>query len=160
MTKNIHHKFRFQNTRDKCNYLCSHLQVWLGEANRIVTLFFYFSHICASGSCAPLSTLPSPSDLIWWLTFQVINLDNFSGIRSMKFQRSGWFKCRTNGILLIWSLRFQNTLHLSSLSMNWVELHFLPLGHISNGFQGKKPEKITFEKLFFSTWKLTLFGES
>ncbi len=57
-------------TRVKWNYLCSHLQIRLGEANRIVTLFFYFSHICVSGSSALLVTLPTlPLDLIRCLTF-------------------------------------------------------------------------------------------
>ncbi len=45
--KNIHHKFLFQDTCIKCNYLYSHLQVRLGETNRIVTLFFLlFSYMC------------------------------------------------------------------------------------------------------------------
>ncbi len=75
----------------------------------------------------------------------------------MEFHRSGWFfKCQTNGIPSIWSLKFQNALHPSTLSVNWAELHFQPLGHLSNGFQGKKPERITFKKLFFPIWKLTL----
>ncbi len=134
--------------------------VRLGEANRIVTLFFYFSHICASGSSAPLGTLPAhPLDLIRWLTFQVsdqwnsINLSDFSGTRPVEFQRSRWFfKCQTTGIPLIWSLKFQNTPHLSTLSMNWAELHFWLMGHLSNG--------ITFKKIFSSAWKLMLYRET
>ncbi len=35
------------------------------------------------------------------------------------------------------------------------------MGHLSNGFHWKKKtEKITFKKSLFTTWKLTLFGES
>ncbi len=136
-------------SRVKCNYLCSYLQVQLGEADRTVTLFFLFSHVCASGSSAPLGTLPSPS-----IGF---NLTNFLGTRPMGFHWSGWFfMCQTDGIPLICSLKFQNALHLSTLCMNWTELHFWALGHLSYGFQEEK----LFKKLFFSTWKLTLFGES
>ncbi len=62
--------FFFKILTRKCNYLCSHLKVRLGEANRIITLFFYFFHIYVSGH----STQPiHPLDLIWWLTFQVSN---------------------------------------------------------------------------------------
>ncbi len=53
MTKNIHHNFFFKIlTCVKYNYLCFHLRVWLGEANRIVTLFFYFSHMGFWQLCA------------------------------------------------------------------------------------------------------------
>ncbi len=108
----------------------------------------------------------SPLDLIWWLTFQIpdqwnsISLADFSGTRPMEFHRSGWFfKCQIDGIPLIWSLKFQNTLRLSTLSMNWAELHFWPLGHLSNGFQEKETEIITFQK-FFSLLKNWHFLEN
>ncbi len=95
----------------------------------------------------------------------------FSGTRSMGFHQSGWFFWyRTNRIRsiwlifqvadripLIWSLKFQNALHLSTLSINWTELHFWPQQRIS---RKKKTQKITFKKLFFPTWKLTLFRQS
>ncbi len=51
------------------------------DANRVVTLLFYFSRICNSGSTVPLSTLPSP-----FIGFNLMT--NFSGIRPMEFQRS------------------------------------------------------------------------
>ncbi len=90
----IHHKFLFEIlTCVKCNYLYSHLQVRLGDANRIVTLFFYFSHICAFDSSAPLGTLPSLSIEFNLMTnfFQVpdqwnsIDLADFSSARPMEF---------------------------------------------------------------------------
>ncbi len=108
-----------------------------------------------------------PLDIIFWLTFQVpdqwnsINPADFSGTRSMKFHCSGrFFKCLINGIPLIWLLKFQNALHVFTLSMNWGEQHFWPMGHLNNGFQEKNTEKITFKKLFFPIWKLTLFEKS
>ncbi len=76
--KNIfHHLFLKILTSVKCNYLCSHLQVRLDEVNRIVTLFFNFSHICASGSSVPLDTRSSPSTGFNPMT-------NFSGTRLME----------------------------------------------------------------------------
>ncbi len=92
--KNIHHDVLFQDTCLKCNYLCSHLQVRLGEANRIVTLLFYFSHIYTFGSSASLGTLSSPS-----IGFNLIT--NFSGTRSMEIHQSGWF-FRFSGSPAIW----------------------------------------------------------
>ncbi len=87
-------------------------------------------------------------------------ITNFSGTRSMAFHQSGcFFKYQNDGIWLIWSLKFQNALHLSTLSKNKTELYSWPEGHLSNGFQEKKTEK-TFKKLFFHTWKMTLFRES
>ncbi len=68
----------------KCNYLCSHFQVRLAEANRIVTLFFCFSPICAPGSSVSLGTVPSP-----YIRFNLMT--NFPSTRSMEFHQTGWF---------------------------------------------------------------------
>ncbi len=124
--------WNFPENNPKCNYLCAHLQVWFGKANGIV----------------------------WWLTFQV-QAAYYSGTRSMESHRTGWFfKYQTDGIPSIRWLKIQNMAPPSVLSVKLPELHFWPLGHLSSGFQGKKTEKMTFKKLFFTIWKLTLFGES
>ncbi len=126
------------------NYLCSKIQVRLGE-NFIFLLFSYmcFWQLSASGHYPA-----RPLDLIWWLTFQVsdwwnsIDLADFSSNRPMKFHKSDWFfKYRTDGIPSIWSWKYQNSLHSFTLSTNWVELYFWPLGHLSNGFHGGKLKK-------------------
>ncbi len=54
------------------------------EANGVVTLFFYFFHVCASGSSVLLGILPSPST-----GFNVMT--NFSDTRLMEFHQSVWF---------------------------------------------------------------------
>ncbi len=75
---------------------------------------------------------------------------NFSVIRPMEFHRSGWFfKCQIDGTPFIRSLKFQNALHPFTLSMSWAELHFWPLGHLSNKFQGENTKKVTIKKFFF-----------
>ncbi len=118
-----------------CNYFCSHLQVQLGKVSGIVTLFFYFSRICTSGSSALLCTLHSPP-----IGFNLMT--NFSGIRLMEFHGSGWFlKYQPPGITATWSMKFQKALHPFTLSMNWAKLHSRPLGHLSNGFQGENLKK-------------------
>ncbi len=126
--KNIHHKFLFQHTCVKCNYLWSHLQVRLDGANGVVTLFFYFSHIWSSGSPMPLGTLLSPS-----IGFNPMT--NFSSTRSMEFHWFGHWNFKTLCIP-------------STLSMNWAEQDFWPLEHLSNRFQGEKTEK-NFQKIIF-----------
>ncbi len=154
-------------TRVECNYLCSHLHIRLDKANRILTLFSYFFYICASGSSAPLGTFPSSS-----IGFNLMtNLTYFPGTRSMEFHQFSWFlKYQTSGIPSIW-LIFQapdrwnfinlvpNALHLSTISINWAELHSWPLGHLSNRFQDKKTEKIT-SKNYFSVLQNCCFSEN
>ncbi len=152
----------------KYNYLCSHLQVKLSEANRIVMLFFYFSHMCASGSSASLGTLPSP-----FIGFDL--MINFSGTRAIPsigliFQipdqwnliyLADFFKCQTDWIPLIWSLKFQKCsapLHFK-YELGWTV--FLASGTPQQLISRGKNWKITFKILFFPTWKLMLlFGES
>ncbi len=153
----------------------SHLQVRLDEANGVVTLFFCFSYIHASSSSVPQGTLLSLSigfNLItnfsgtrplkfhwsaWFFKYQTDGIPS-SSTRLMEFHRPAWFfKYHTTGIPLIWSLKFQSTLHLSTSSMNWAELHFWPLGYLSNGFQGGRNWKNNFQKIIFHHLKIDTF---
>ncbi len=124
----------------KCNYLWSHLQVRLDVANGIVTLFFYFSHIWASGSSVPLSTLPSSS--IWFNL-----MTNFSGTRLLEFHWSGYWNFKT---LCIHLLRV------------WIRLDciFGLWDTSAMDFKEKNTEKKTFKKSFLTNWKLILIRES
>ncbi len=85
-------------------------------------------------------------DLIWWLSFQVpdcwksIDLSEFSGTRPMEFHRSSHWNFKTLCITPHW--------------VCWAKLHFWPLGHLSNRFQGKKLKKLPAENHFslFENW--------
>ncbi len=46
-----------------------------------------------------------------------------------------------HGIPSIGSLKIQSVMQPSPLSMNWAELHFWPLGHLSNWISWEKPKK-------------------
>ncbi len=146
--------------------ICSHLPVLLGDVNRIVTSFFYFSYVCASSSWAPLGTLPKP-----FIGFNLMT--NFSGTRSMEFHQSDWFfRYHNNGIPAI-RLIFQvpdrwNSINLViEISKHSAPLHFehglcwtafLAFGTPQQWISIKKKcEKITFKKFFslFENWRFS-----
>ncbi len=131
-TKNIHHKFLFQDTY----YLWSHFQVRLDEVSGVVTLFFYFSCVYACGRTVPLGTLSSPS-----IGFNLMT--NFSGTSPDRIP-SIWLifqvPDRWNSIDLVIEISKRST-SPPTLSTNRAELHFCLLGHRSNEFQGEKLKK-------------------
>ncbi len=90
-----------------------------------------------------LGTLSSPSNGFSLMTY-------FSGNRSMEFHQSGWFfKCQTDGIPLIWSLKFQNSLHLSPLWV-WIGLNCIfRLWDTSAMDFKKKKWKNNYQKIIF-----------
>ncbi len=122
-----------------------------------------FWPLCASGHSA---------QLVHWLESDDLT---FSGTRWMELHQSGWFfRYQSNGIPSIW-LIFQvsdlwNSINLViEISKCTAPLHFkcelswtaiLASGTPQQWISREKTEKITFKKLFFPTWKLTLFGES
>ncbi len=149
-------------TRVKYNYVCSHLLVRLGEADKIITLFFYFSHIhmCLWQLSASVHSAQA-------LSIGLNLMNNFSGTGSMEFHQYGWFfRYQTNGIPSNW-LIFQvpdqwNSINLViDISKRSVLLHFehelgwtefLISGTPQQWISRKKTEKITFKKIFFITW--------
>ncbi len=97
--------------------------------------------------------LARPMKLYNDLTFQVP--DRWNSIDLADFSST-----RLIGILSIWSLKVQNAMSplFFECELGWTE--FLSSGTPQHWISKGKPEKMTFKKLFFTTWKLTLFEES